>query len=253
MSQAPTFALFVSFTILACGGIAPSPTRAIDDGLVGLWNLDETSAHTAARGDFSDTSGDGNDGTSEGDVTFGVAGKMGRAAAFTNGGHVIVGPNAPRPSSAVSASAWIRAAQNVDFYPQIVTMGDATGLTGYNLYVYSPDDQGVASFIVKEGDDAWGSCWAQGTRDVRDGQWHHLVGVYDGKTISIWVDGVQQSSAQCTGQPIDYGQSPLGEIASKASTSTFEGTLDQVAVWNRALAPDDIAALYASGAGEQLP
>ena len=87
--------------------------------------------------------------------------------------------------------------------------------------------------------------------------WHHLVGVYEGLSISIYVDGALQTQAPCTNQPITYaleGGTPTAEIAAKSyGASTFSGTLDQIAIWNRALTPTEITSLYGAGSGRPVP
>ncbi len=228
---------------------------SLDTDLIGLWNLDETKAGTAPNGtDFADDSGQGDHGVaSSSGVAFGVAGLLGDAVGLSGSGYIVLGASAPQPQGPMSASAWIKANTSQGPYPQIVTMGDSSGLTGYNLYLYSPSSQGVASFIVKEGSNGWGSCWAQGTTDLRDGAWHHLAGVYSGNDISIFVDGVLEASSTCANQAIDYGTSPSGEIGAKANGSTFAGSLDQVGVWNRALSSQEVSALYNGGTGTPLP
>jgi hypothetical protein len=229
---------------------------SLDNGLVGLWNLDETKAGTAAGGaDFADTSGLGHPGTaSMSGVTFGVPGVFGKAAAFDGvAGYVTIGSSAPQPTGEMSAAAWIKANATQGSFPQIVAAGDSTGVTGYNLYLYSPMSQGVPSFILKEGSNAWGSCWVTGTSDLRDGKWHHVVGVYAATTISIYVDGSLQAFTACANLPVTYGMTPIGEIAAKANGSVFAGALEQVAVWNRALSSLEVTALFHGGSGIPLP
>jgi hypothetical protein len=115
---------------------------------------------------------------------------------------------------------------------------------------------GAATFTVLEGNGVWGACWAVGTTDVRDNQWHHLVGIYTGPTISIYVDGALQTTGACANQPINYGGTPLyGEIGAKANgqaTTPFEGDIDQVVIWNRALSSTDVTTLYGGGSGISL-
>jgi len=226
----------------------------LDQGLVGLWNLDETTAGTAPNGtDFADDSGQGNHGVaSSSGVTFGVTGLLGNAVGLSSG-YVVTGSNAPMPQNAMTAAAWIKALSSQTSYPQIVTAGDSSGMSGYNLYLYNPQSKGIASFIVKEGSNGWGACWAQGTSDLRDGAWHHVVGVYTGSDITIWVDGVAEGTASCSSVAINYGSSPNGEIGAKANANEFNGSLDQVGVWSRALTSQEVAALYGSGKGKSLP
>ena len=38
-----------------------------------------------------------------------------------------------------------------------------------------------------------------GTRNVKDGQWHHVAGIYDGTNMFIYVDGTLDASQPATG------------------------------------------------------
>lgn len=89
-----------------------------------------------------------------------------------------------------------------------------------------------------------------GTKDVNDGKWHHVAATYDGSTISIYVDGVLDTSTNATGtivgndQPIDIGsdsQPPPGH------NYTFTGELDEVSIYNRALTSCEIQEIYSAG------
>ena len=195
-------------------------------------------AGTAPGGaDFADSSGQNHPGTaSSSGVTFGVSGAFGKAALLDGAaGYIVIGPNAPQPNGEMSAAAWIKASTTQGSFPQVVAAGDSTGVTGYNLYLYNPMGQCVASFILKEGTNAWGSCWVTGVSNLCDGMWHHIAGVYAATTISIYVDGALQTYTACANLPPTYGMSPVGEIGAKANGSLFAGSLEQVAVWSRVL------------------
>jgi hypothetical protein len=277
LSFVPHTTLVVNVDLLqSCAGVPCSLDQTcnkgvcapagIETGLVGLWRLDEQAPNTLAGGDdFADISGNGHNGIEQNNVSFGVEGKVGLAASFTNGAFVKIGANAPMPTAAVSAAAWVRTDSKLRHYPQIVTAAGLDGLTGYNLYAYNCPGTcgpfyptfvpGAASFILREMGHAWGECWALGTTDIRDGNWHYVAGTYDGTTTSIYVDGALQGSSTCANQPIDYGVSPEGDIAAKANgeaDTPWEGDMQQAAVWNRALTAADVTGLYNGGLGVEF-
>jgi hypothetical protein len=88
-----------------------------------------------------------------------------------------------------------------------------------------------------------------GSRNVNDGQWHHVAAVYDGTNKYIYVDGTLDVSAPATGliaqnnQPVDLGQN------SATTGNTFNGLLDEVSIYNRALSASEIQAIYVAGSG----
>jgi len=88
--------------------------------------------------------------------------------------------------------------------------------------------------------------------NIAAGAWHHYVATYDGGTLSsgikIYVDGVRVDNANYeagatfvsmvnTTQPVRIGN--IGETA-----SYFDGSIDEVMIWNRALTQDEVTALY---------
>jgi len=132
------------------------------------------------------------------------------------------------PAGAMTASAWIKAAATQVNFPQVLSSGDSTGLTGYNLYLWS---QGYPSFIVKEANNAWGNCFVHGPNLVNDGSWHLITGVYLGTAVSIYVDGVFAASSPCSNQTVNYGANARGQIGWKldaGANDNFNGVIDEV-------------------------
>jgi beta-galactosidase len=73
-----------------------------------------------------------------------------------------------------------------------------------------------------------------------DNIWHHLAGIYDGKTISIYIDGKRAGSKSFTGNitnkpfPVNIGRNAEIE-GQEYSGRTSNARFDQVAVFNKAV------------------
>jgi hypothetical protein len=73
---------------------------------------------------------------------------------------------------------------------------------------------------------------------VNDGQWHHIAGVRNSGTISIYVDGglsnrtANSSTFTLTSNPVTIG--------GFADSYYFNGSIDEVRIWNRALPQTEI-------------
>jgi hypothetical protein len=80
------------------------------------------------------------------------------------------------------------------------------------------------------------------------GQTYHVVGTYDGATRRLYVNGVQVASGALTG-PATATPSTLNIGAWSASREFFNGTIDEVAVYNRTLTASRVSAHYAAGRG----
>jgi len=86
------------------------------------------------------------------------------------------------------------------------------------------------------------------TNPIDDGQWHHVVGTYDGTYTRIYVDGVLEStSPPCTIVPIlnDHPVT-IGQVAPAFQyTDPYSGTgyIDEVRLYNRVLSPEEVLLL----------
>ena len=109
--------------------------------------------------------------------------------------------------------------------------------------------------IVSKGNDSWrlsrnansnalhfaiGDKWASGNINVNDGQWHHVVGVYDGTSIKLYVDGVldEETTVQRS-IPINDYNVLIGENE-QAAGRQFHGQIDELRIWNTARTQQEI-------------
>jgi hypothetical protein len=77
------------------------------------------------------------------------------------------------------------------------------------------------------------------------GVWHYVTGVYDGSNLRIYVDGVQESSTNI-GSVVAYtGTDPLW--IGKDPNRWFNGMVDEVRIYNRALSAGEVQRLYDLG------
>lgn len=76
-----------------------------------------------------------------------------------------------------------------------------------------------------------------------DGKWHHFVGLYDGNETAIYLDGVKRASTTTKTYPTGTDFIVIGTEIDLVSWN-YTGSLDDVAIYNRALTPADIASIY---------
>jgi hypothetical protein len=83
-----------------------------------------------------------------------------------------------------------------------------------------------------------------------NGTWHHVVGVGDGTAVRVYLDGVQAGTGG--GATANYGTSAFnfniggGGIAD-ATGNFFNGQIDEVVAYHRALSPAEVLSLYQAG------
>ncbi len=143
-------------------------------------------------------------------------------------------------------SAWVNYSATDTKGGEVASMGDS-----YGLRVTPAGD--VKAFIYTGGN-VWSAAVSSGV-NTKDGAWHHLVSQYDGSQLQVWVDGVL-AQAVTVGAPISYSLGSgfhLGHHGNANSSYDFNGTIDQVRVYARALSGPEITALAAETASGAPP
>ncbi|HUT91492.1 MAG TPA: LamG-like jellyroll fold domain-containing protein [Thermoguttaceae bacterium] len=82
---------------------------------------------------------------------------------------------------------------------------------------------------------------------VLDGAWHHCAGVFDGRTVRVYLDGKEIGSMERPGALTTGSVAPAFIGSSNGSGEYFQGALDDLRVYKEALSPEEIASLYRGG------
>ncbi|MGA2172887.1 MAG: sugar-binding protein [Sedimentisphaerales bacterium] len=204
-------------------------------GLVGWWKLDEKEGTTAA-----DSSGNGNDGTLVGNPVWRPqGGKIGGAIEFSGKGDYVEIANESNfdITGQITISAWVNITSVPQEWTGIVTKGDSAWRLSTDFA------NNVFHFgLARES-------YLNGRTRVDSGQWHNVVCVYDGRKMSIYVDGNLDVSKPQTG-PIATNDFPvcIGENI-ELTGHCWNGLIDDVRVYNYALSDSEIMALARPGEG----
>lgn len=249
-TQSPSL-LTVALATCLFGATAPlgaQTSLAPPAGLVGWWPGD---AH------FFDLIG-GNNGTPSGGVTF-TQGKVAQGFAFngSNQGMTIAhSPALDVPPTGFTVVFWMQAGRDqADFISSIVDKdhsGGGSDFSGWEVSCWR--DTGKLSFGIGDGS-SFPLC--QSVSDVLDNRPHHVAFAWDQVNWLIYVDGVLENSlARATvvnnTRPLRFGYHWGGPAGSPSRF--FKGMLDEVGVFQRALAPAEIAAIHAAdSAGMSKP
>jgi len=258
---------------------------ADETGLVGLYHADESSGTL-----LTDTSGLDNHGTLSAEAAFSTAGKVQQGNAdlspFPDRGNAFYARPTLAGVGGSHANRWVTA-------PHIAAYNIAGDAHGSTAYWYRQEDATTAAgtqtiFHPFPWTTGTGSFHTNGTPDYRGGgwngltylwagypgvflptlgQWHFVVGTYDGTTpggaavdgvsggtLKIYVDGVLRGTR--IGTNTTNPGNPTVEflfVHDAGGALPYTGDLDQLAWYDRTLTADDVAYLYNNGAGREIP
>ena len=145
--------------------------------------------------------------------------------------------------AAFTVSGWVKVGTTLSGFKNILEKG-TTSATDMNYKVAI--NHATGNLLVGGTFNVAGTPTAQdvgSSVSVNDGLWHHFVYTVDGSTLKVYVDGVQRNQIAQPGSVIT-NTLPL-EIA---PASSFDGQLDEIKVYSRALSSLEIKADYDAGA-----
>ncbi|HBG27884.1 MAG: hypothetical protein A2Y10_07270 [Planctomycetes bacterium GWF2_41_51] len=220
-------------------------------GLIAQWRLDEASGVTAA-----DNIGSHNGTLIGGPVWQPSGGYVDGALLFDgvddyiNCGGGVEDHNFPSwadLTEEITVSAWIKVDEfdSSKTWQAIISKGD----TAWRLA--RAGDENVINFACNGLSPNFD---VQGFTDVTDGQWHHIVGTYDGTEIAIYVDGILDiwtgSPAAATGSiEFDNNDVYIGSNSEEPNRE-FSGMIDQVRIYEIGLPADRIVELFREDGGK---
>lgn len=255
MIQRPLSAVLVA-AVLVAGLVALDPA-APPTSAVGLlpgspvaeWRLDAKTG-TASP----DATGNGHAGVVSGGATWSAGRINGGLALGGVDGQLAVSDAAGLDGMAeLTVSAWVR----VDSLPGLNYDIAGKNGSGGNSYRLALDASGHPSFAVRTTSNAWYSTGSVVTAPVAlgVGTWHHLLGVYDGGRVRLFLDGnpVGDGPDVLSGPIYDsVGPFRLG-AATGSSVEPFHGAVDEVRLYDAALGELDAVNLHRSYTVEWNP
>lgn len=150
------------------------------------------------------------------------------------------------PDTAITVEAWIRAnswALNV-FDGSIVCKHSWS--QGEQGYVLRAGGNGQVEFKVATNISWQGPVSASGSMSLNT--WYHVAGTYDGDSILVYINGVRQSALYMPTGMVPGLAHPLriGRLSDPVQSQTryWNGQIDEVRVWNRALTATEILDRY---------
>lgn len=218
-------------------------TSRLEHGVVGYWHFDEATSTTAY-----DSSGFANAGALTSGPTWQSASNCRAGACLSFDGTNDFVDMSDKPEfdperDNWTVSAWIKISVTPDGIGDDIVGYANSGGSGdiWRLFVKT---DGKAEFRYSS-DDQITVRSASSTSQVNNGQWRYVVGVRDGTTVRIYVDGVQESTGTGDTNEIKNGTATVDMGKNPGSALTFfTGSIDEVRIYNRALTAAEILNLY---------
>ena len=123
-------------------------------------------------------------------------------------------------------SAWIKSNTN---NRTIISKGSAAG------YEFSINNSGnlVMSFNS-------GTQTVTSTNSVPQNIWHYVAVIYNGTTAKIYIDGIEDGTANISTSPVANSENFLIGASGSSPSNFFSGEMDELRIWNRALTVDQL-------------
>ena len=217
-----------------CIATCPISAELLDDA-VGIWLFDEGKGGTAV-----DTSGNGNDGTISGAKW--AEGKFGGALEFEPPHVVTVEPSdSLNFKDQMSIATWVYMNKGVS--------DTAIRRNGsYLLEVQSAGERVPGGYVfgIWSGGGFTGGVW--GKTVVEPEKWYHIVGLYNGNEMQLYVDGTLEATVKQDGDIDQAGELLFGTFGGEK----FIGRLDEIIFFDRGITAAEIAELM-TGVEAVLP
>ena len=203
----------------------------IKEGLIGYWPYE---------GNTDDASGLGNDGIAVNSPSY-VSGKFGSALDFNGSNQYVIMDAVADDFSDndVTMSAWLKTTETgeADWFSNNATNGQ----------FLLCNDEGEPLM--------WESGWQiYAGITINDDAWHHIVLTRESMLVTLYVDGIQRGGTYASA--IGFTSSDRWSIAQEWDGATasdfYEGIVDDVAIWDRALSAYEISWLWNNGDGNPI-
>jgi chitodextrinase len=233
-----------SYSVVATATTA-TQTSSGAGGLVAAYGFNEGAGATTV-----DLSGNGNTGLII-NATWTTAGKYGNGLVFSGVNTWVAIADAPSMhlTTGMTIEAWVKPSVVENRWREVFYKGDAYG--NDLLYLEAMTTSGAVPAIGTQLTSG-GSIVATGTTPLTANAWAHMAATYDGATLRLFVNGVQVASQAQTGTLLTSTQS-LTIGADSIHGSFFQGTIDEVRVYNRALSASELQSDMSTPLGTIVP
>ena len=219
---------------------------SLSDNLVGYWKMNDNASNTTVV----DSSGKGNNGTARRNTSaLSTTGKVNGALSFNGSSdYVSCGSNSSlNLIDAISVGVWVKF-DTLSFDQGIVDKGDSPTDGVIRLWLWHGNNE--VFFDAPEGAVRINGAPSGG---FSTGRWYHIVASYNrnggSNNLNLYIDGVKVASLTKTAAMGTNSHNLTIGARRQGKSEFFDGAIDNVMIFNKALSQQEIDTLYNGGAG----
>ena len=166
---------------------------------------------------------------------------------------IAIGTTSLGITNQISVSAWFKTTTTGS--QDVIVCQDTTG-TGNRNWLLIHNQSNLISFAI------WNTngsvTGVPSTSSYNDGQWHHAMGTYDGTAntngMKLYIDGVlnAQGTTSSTGILSTLSVEPTIGSATNGLTWHFNGSINDVSVFNTELSQSDVTTIFNGGIANDI-
>ena len=144
------------------------------------------------------------------------------------------------PKDEITVEAWIKPESfGTNIYDNSIFCKHGWG-SGNAGYVLRCGASGAVSFNVASSGGSWQEANSK-SGVISTGEWYHIAGTFDGDTVAVYVNGILVATKLYSGamNPSSIN-AKIGELAYGKGGRNFDGDIDEVKVWTKAIEEDTI-------------
>jgi hypothetical protein len=219
-------------------------TPPLNSGLISYWKFDETSGNTAV-----DSKGVSNGSVTNAQIVDGKVNKAREIAATSS--KIVVPDVAAYAVNYFTVAGWVKPqAFGVNNFVSIFSRRNQANNQGLTLEYSGYQDAGAGQlqcvvFLNGTSDDEIRVANTNPAK-LNINQWNHVACSYDGSAVKVYINGVIAGTATKTGTMRNGSvmEIKIGQNLYEA-TNSLNGTVDELAYWNRPLTQTEITSLAA--------
>jgi len=220
-----------------------SSASAADPNLVAHWKFDES------KGTIAYDSAGNNDGALNNGPTWTASGING-SLLFDGVDDYVEVPDSPYwdfGAGDFSISAWVRlSASELGNYGVIIGRWHSSSNSN-RWELFKEAENGLSVYVSSDGTASGQINATTGVGTVTSDVWYHLVGMREGNSLKIYLNGTEKDSTPIAFSIPDDDLPVMMGRHNSVSPHYFGGAIDDVRIYNRALSAEEIGEIYESG------